>query len=187
MLLASCILILIPFSTKLLILFSVVIISTVLLTTRMTSPVDASFLSTTNPKEAVPQNNQLNPSSNYAISDEAQEAIKSIIFNSNSTNAAIILGYVDPNGTQFYGYGNKSGSINSQVDQNTIFGICSITKVFTTILLADMVNDGLVKLDDPLQKYLPSNVTIPKYGIQNMTLENLATHTAGLPEFPDNF
>lgn len=50
-----------------------------------------------------------------------------------------------------------------------------------------MVNDGLVKLDDPLQKYLPSNVTIPKYSIQNMTLENLATHTAGLPEFPDNF
>lgn len=78
LLLASCILILIPFSTKLLILFSVVIISTVLLTTRMTSPVDASFLSTTNPKEAVPQNNQLNPSSNYAISDEVQEAIKSI-------------------------------------------------------------------------------------------------------------
>lgn len=78
LLLASCILILIPFSTKLLILFSVVIISNVLLTTRMTSPVDASFLSTTNPKEAVPQNNQLNPSSNYAISDEVQEAIKSI-------------------------------------------------------------------------------------------------------------
>ena len=88
---------------------------------------------------------------------------------------------------QFYGYGNISGSANATVNQNTIFGIGSITKVFTTILFADMVNDGLIKLDDPLQKYLPSFVTVSKYDAQNMTLENLATHTAGLPEFPDNF
>ncbi|VFJ14802.1 conserved protein of unknown function [Candidatus Nitrosocosmicus franklandus] len=89
---------------------------------------------------------------------------------------------------QFYGYGNVSGSVNTTVNQNTIFGIGSITKVFTTILLSDIVvNDGLIKLDDPLQKYLPSDVMVPKYDAQNMTLENLATHTAGLPEFPDNF
>ena len=29
--------------------------------------------------------------------------------------------------------------------------------------LMDMVNQGLVKLDDPLEKYLPANVTVPTY------------------------
>ena len=47
------------------------------------------------------------------------------------------------------------------VDKDTIFAIGSITKVFTTILLADMVDRGLVNLDDPIEKYLPTSVKIP--------------------------
>ena len=187
MLLARYILILVPFSAKLFLLFFVGIVSIVTLTTSMTSFVHTSFSSMTTAKDSIPQDSLENTSANYGITDDVRDAIKSIVSNSNSTNAAVVLGYVDPNGTQFYGYGNKSRLINSTVDQNTIFGIGSITKVFTTILLADMANDGLVKFDDPLQKHLPSNVTAPKYGAQNMTLENLATHTAALPEFPDNF
>ena len=74
----------------------------------------------------------------------------------NKTNGAIAIGFVDPNGTLFYGHGKLSNTSNAMVDQNTIFAIGSNTKVFTTILLADMVNKGLVKLDDPIEKYLPS-------------------------------
>jgi CubicO group peptidase (beta-lactamase class C family) len=49
-----------------------------------------------------------------------------------------------------------------------------------------MVKRGLVKLDDPLQKYLPSNVKVPTYHNDghNITLEDLATHTSGLPDLP---
>ena len=73
---------------------------------------------------------------------------------------------------------------NSTVNQNTIFGIGSATKVFTTTLLADMVQDGLIKLNDPIDKYLPSNVKVPQYNGHKITIEDLATHTSGLPEFP---
>jgi serine-type D-Ala-D-Ala carboxypeptidase/endopeptidase len=73
------------------------------------------------------------------------------------------------------------------VDENTIFSIGSTTKVFTTTLLADMVNKGLIKLDDPIEKYLPSNVIVPQYNGHKITIEDLATHTSGLPEFPDNY
>ena len=52
---------------------------------------------------------------------------------------------------------------NFTVNQNTIFAIGSNTKVFTTTLLAVMVQDGLIKLDDPVDKYLPSNVKVPQY------------------------
>ncbi len=97
------------------------------------------------------------------------------------------IGFIDPNGTQFYGHGKISNTSNATIDQNTIFAIGSNTKVFTTILLSDMVNKGLVKLDDPIEKYLPSNVTAPQYKSHKITIEDLATHTSGLPEFPDNF
>ena len=50
-----------------------------------------------------------------------------------------------------------------------------------------MVNDGLIKLDDSIDKYLPSNVTVPSYNEHKITIEDLATHTSGLPEFPNNY
>ncbi|HYO05428.1 MAG TPA: serine hydrolase domain-containing protein, partial [Phototrophicaceae bacterium] len=105
----------------------------------------------------------------------------------NKTNAAIAIGFVDPNGTQFYGHGKMSNTSNATVNENTIFAIGSKTKVFTTILLADMANKGLINLDDPIEKYLPPNVTVPQYNGHKITIEDLATHTSGLPEFPDNY
>jgi CubicO group peptidase (beta-lactamase class C family) len=80
-----------------------------------------------------------------------------------------------------------SNASNATVDENTVFPIGSITKVFTTTLLADMVNKGLINLEDPIEKYLPSNVTVPQYNGHKITIEDLATHTSGLPEWPDNF
>ena len=65
----------------------------------------------------------------------------------------MVIGLIDPNGTQFYGYGKISNTSNAMVDENTLFAIGSNTRVFTTTLLADMVNEGLVKLDDPIDRY----------------------------------
>ena len=42
-----------------------------------------------------------------------------------------------------------------KVDGNTVFDIASISKTFVAIILADMVNQGLVNLNDPIEKYLP--------------------------------
>jgi len=119
----------------------------------------------------------------FKITDKLKETIQSLV-NNNKTNAAIVVGLVDPNGTQFYGYGNMSNANPITVDKDTIFAIGSITKVFTTILLADMVNSGLVNLDDSIEKYFPPSVKAPTYNGQKIILENLATHTSGLPEFP---
>lgn len=119
----------------------------------------------------------------FQITDKLKETIQSLVDN-NKTNAAIVVGLVDPNGTQFYGYGKMSNANPVTVDKDTIFAIGSITKVFTTILLADMVDRGLVNLDDPIEKYLPISIKVPTYNGQKITLENLATHNSGLPEFP---
>ena len=122
----------------------------------------------------------------FKITDEIKDRINALV-DSNRTNAAIVIGIVDANGTQFYSNGKISNTNNTTVDQNTIFAIGSNTKVFTTILLAEMVEDGLIKLNDPIDKYPPPNVTIPQYKGHKITIEDLATHTSGLPEFPSNY
>ena len=143
-----------------------------------------SNLSSSAPSTAQKEKNNL--TSTFEITDQIKSLINDRL-DKNKTNAAIAIGFVDPNGTQFYGHGKMSNTSNATVDENTIFSIGSTTKVFTTILLADMVNKGLIKLDDPIEKYLPSNVTVPQYKGHKITIEDLATHTSGLPEFPDNY
>ena len=153
-------------------------------TTAINSTYPISNLSSSTPSTAQKENNNL--TSTFEITDEIKALINDRL-DKNKTNAAIAIGFIDPNGTQFYGHGKISNTSNATVDENTIFAIGSTTKVFTTTLLADMVNKGLIMLNDPIEKYLPSNVTVPQYNGHKITIEDLATHTSGLPEFPDNY
>lgn len=118
-----------------------------------------------------------------------QDQVKNFIVNQivHKSKAAIVVGFVDPNGTRIFSFGNMSTAHNLPVNQNTFFDIGSITKTFTTLLLADMVKQGIVNLSDPIEKYLPTTVKVPQFSGQKITLEDLATHTSGLPEFPPNF
>lgn len=106
---------------------------------------------------------------------------------SHSPNASIVVGIISTNGTQVYGYGSIAKANSTKVDGNTIFDTASITKTFTTMLLASMVKEGLVNLNDPVEKYLPANVKVPTYNGHGFTLEDLATHTSGLPDFPSGW
>ena len=121
----------------------------------------------------------------FEITNNLKNLIRTLV--DNDTNAALVIGLVDSKGTQFYGYGKTSDRTNAPlVNENTIFDIGSITKTFTTTLLADMTNEGILNLEDPLENYLPSSVKVPMYYGQKITLEDLATHTSGLPENPPN-
>jgi D-alanyl-D-alanine-carboxypeptidase/D-alanyl-D-alanine-endopeptidase len=104
----------------------------------------------------------------------------------NKSKSAIVIGFIGINGTSVYSFGNISESNNRPVNGNTLFNIDSITKTFTTLALADMVNQGLIKLSDPIEKYLPSNVTVPQFNGIKITIGDLATHTSGLPYIPSN-
>jgi CubicO group peptidase (beta-lactamase class C family) len=69
--------------------------------------------------------------------------------------------------------------------EKVLFEIGSITKVFTGLLLAETVNEGKARLDDPIAKYLPADLKLAP-AVAAITLEQLATHTSGLPRLPDN-
>ena len=68
-----------------------------------------------------------------------------------------------------------------------MFEIGSVTKVFTALLLMDMVERGEVALSDPVAIYLPSGITVPQRQGRQITLRDLATHRSGLPRSPSNF
>lgn len=72
------------------------------------------------------------------------------------------------------------------LDENSVFEIGSITKVFTGILLADMVLRGEVKLDQPVAELLPKDVRMPTRGGNVITLAHLSVQNSGLPRLPDN-
>src|SRR6185295_7271266 len=70
----------------------------------------------------------------------------------------IVAGIIEPNGRRVVAYGNLANGDPRTVDGDTIFEIGSVTKVFTSLLLADMVSRKEVGLNDPAAKYLPENV-----------------------------
>ena len=72
------------------------------------------------------------------------------------------------------------------VSRDGVFDIGSITKVFTALVLADMVSRDEVGLDDPLERFLPPSTQAPRWQDREITLLDLATHTSGLPRLPRN-
>ncbi len=78
------------------------------------------------------------------------------------------------------GYGETSPNSGHPPTQNSLLRLCSLTKIFTTDVLAKLVADGTVRLDDPLQLYAPAHTLVPNR-IHSITLQDLATHTSGLP------
>lgn len=70
--------------------------------------------------------------------------------------------------------------------EKVIFEIGSITKVFTALLLAETVQEGKARLDDPIAKHLPAELKLSPE-VAAITLEQLSTHTSGLPRMPDNW
>jgi len=103
----------------------------------------------------------------------------------------IVVGVIEPDGRRVVAYGNlANGDLANRdprtLDGDTIFEIGSVTKVFTSLLLADMVNRKEVALDDPAAKYLPENVKMPERSGKSITLHDLSTHSSGLPRLPSN-
>ncbi|MGC4048496.1 MAG: serine hydrolase domain-containing protein [Paludibaculum sp.] len=69
---------------------------------------------------------------------------------------------------------------------DSVFQVGSITKTFTGLLLAQMVVDGEVRLDEPLRRFLPADTVVRPTGSE-ITLLDLATHRSGLKPMPDDF
>lgn len=98
----------------------------------------------------------------------------------------LVVGLNREGKTAAWGYGKVAHDSDQAPDGRTVFEIGSVTKVFTALALADMAQEGLVRLDTPVSMLLPETVRIPTRDDREITLADLATHTSGLPRVPDN-
>lgn len=83
---------------------------------------------------------------------------------------------------EFYSYGTLTKNSPARASSSTEYEIGSLTKLFTADILAQDVVDGKVALGDPIKSYLPSDTWTPSFNSLPITLEQLATHTSGLPQ-----
>jgi len=102
-----------------------------------------------------------------------------------ANTVGLCIGILKKGKTTVYSYGETIRRNGKLPNTDNFFEIGSITKTFTATLLAWYANAGVLKLTDPITKYLPDSVT-KNLELQAITLENLSNHTSGLPSLPDN-
>jgi CubicO group peptidase (beta-lactamase class C family) len=80
---------------------------------------------------------------------------------------------------EFFGLANQEKQ--QPVDENTIYHWASITKTFTGIAIMQLRDRGLLKLDDPVIKYVPELKAVhnPFGQMSDITIKHLMTHSAG--------
>ena len=102
------------------------------------------------------------------------------------TSVGIVVGVIEPAGRRVVAYGSLAKGNGRALDGDTVFEIGSVTKVFTSLVLADMVQRGEAAFDDPVAKYLPEQVKVPERAGRSITLEDLSRHMSALPRLPSN-
>ena len=78
------------------------------------------------------------------------------------------------------GYGVKSIVKKDKVDGNTLFGVASNSKAFTTAAIAMLVDAGKMSWDDKVIKHLPNFKMYNDYVTNEFTVRDLVTHRSGL-------
>lgn len=78
------------------------------------------------------------------------------------------------------GYGVRSLISKEKTDENTLFGIASNTKAFTTTALGILVDQKKLSWDDKVVKYIPEFKMYSPWVTQEFTIRDLLTHRSGL-------
>lgn len=102
-----------------------------------------------------------------------------IYYGTSATGMAMVV--IDGNQRVFRSFGETRPGSNVRPQLDSVIRIASLTKLMTSEMLVKLAEQGVVKLNDPLKKYAPAGDTVPGHNGVPITLENLATHTSGLP------
>ena len=78
------------------------------------------------------------------------------------------------------GYGVRETGKSEPFDTSTVSAIASTTKAMTAAAMGMLVDEGKVKWDDPVTKYLPRFQLYDPYATREVTVRDLLTHRAGL-------
>ncbi|OEZ50750.1 D-alanyl-D-alanine-carboxypeptidase/endopeptidase AmpH precursor [Janthinobacterium sp. MP5059B] len=120
------------------------------------------------------------PALDNAVRQRAEELTRT------GLHSSIVIAVIDGKDSAVYGFGSIHAGKSAKPGADTVYQIGSITKTMTSLLLADAVVEGKVKLDEPVAALLPG-YTVPAFDGKTISLLDLATHYSSLPRLPDNF
>ena len=104
-------------------------------------------------------------------------------FMKDPASVGLSIGFFNNGESYFYNFGTTEKGKALPPSQNTVYEIGSITKTFTSLVLANAVSEGKVRLDDDIRKYLEGNYLNLEYEGKGITLAELVNGTSGLPNF----
>lgn len=110
------------------------------------------------------------------------DSIAEIHFKEN-INSGLSIGIIQKGGIIQYYFGGKYTNQIKDIDSTSLFEIGSVTKLYTSFILASLEVEEKISRFDLLSKYLPKDVTAGKKWASKIRLVDLATHTSGLPGF----
>ncbi len=119
-----------------------------------------------------------------ALSNFPKEIADNIYLKSRNfpNNTQLSIALIQNGKTTYYGIIKVNDSIKSYENQNRIFEIGSLTKVFTSTVLSSLVVENKIKLTDSINSFYSF-----KFKDNNkINFESLANHTSGLPRLPEN-
>jgi serine-type D-Ala-D-Ala carboxypeptidase/endopeptidase len=118
------------------------------------------------------------------VRTDLQGSVDEAIRRAGRRPGLLVVGATDGTRTAF---ASKGPLPSACPPERAVFEIGSITKVFTSLLLAIAVERGEVGEDDPVVEHLPSGTRVPMRAGRPITPVHLATHTSGLPRLPPGF
>src|SRR5690625_4199245 len=79
------------------------------------------------------------------------------------------------------GFGFRNMENYLEVNDETVFGLASITKSFTSVAIMHLQEMGKINVDDPVIKYIPEFHVKDKKKLKLITVHHFMTHSSGLP------
>lgn len=122
--------------------------------------------------------------SNFSFGQDISKKIDSIINNHylNNPDVGISVGFINNNEEYYAAYGKLNKESQIDINKNSIFEIASITKILTSNLIAQAVNDNKINLDDYIDDYLPKEYVLQNNLKNKIKISDLASHQSGLPD-----
>ncbi|MHA7059047.1 serine hydrolase [Aquimarina sp. M1] len=124
--------------------------------------------------------NNLSSKDNLITREQSEIIFKNAKRFPNHTQISIAI--IKNGKVNYYGINKETDTISTIDNQKSVFEIGSISKVFTSTLLADFVIEGKVKLNENINEYLKT----PLNNSTEISFIDLANHTSGLPRLPKN-
>jgi CubicO group peptidase (beta-lactamase class C family) len=102
-------------------------------------------------------------------------------------NTQLSIAFISNSNVNYVGIEKVDSKLLSIINRDSVFEIGSITKIFTSTILANLIKEHVLNLNDPIETVLPYKLRQSVKDRLLVTYKTLANHTSGLPGMPDNY